>query len=110
MAINLRAMLVAGSVLILAHAAALAQQTFETKSIEAKAPASSINRTSDNTPANVLSPEDWQRVDAAVSRALEWLATQQQPDGSFRTIDNGQPGVTCLCMMAFISHGHVPGD
>jgi hypothetical protein len=109
MAINLRTTGMAGIALLLA-APVLAQRTFETKAIEANALASPIHRATDNAPANVLSPEEWQRVDAAVNRALEWLTTQQQSDGSFRTIDNGQPGVTCLCMMAFISHGHVPGD
>jgi hypothetical protein len=60
-------------------------------------------------PADVLSSQEWQRVDASVSRALVWLASQQQPDGSFPTLDAGQPGVTCLCTMAFMAHGHMPG-
>jgi len=60
-------------------------------------------------PRDVLSPDEWRRVDASVDRALEWLATQQQPDGSFPTLENGQPGVTALCVMAFIAHGHLPG-
>ena len=58
----------------------------------------------------VLSPHQWQRVDASVSRALEWLAAQQEADGSFPTLDTGQPGVTCLCMLAFMAHGHLPGE
>lgn len=62
-----------------------------------------------DTPANVLSPEEWQRVDASVDRALNWLATQQRKDGSFPTIDYGQPGVTALCVMAFLAHGNMPG-
>ncbi len=65
---------------------------------------------SDDTPANVLSADEWRRVDAAVERALAWLAQQQNSDGSFRTLDMGQPGVTCLCLMAFMAHGHLPGD
>jgi squalene cyclase len=56
----------------------------------------------------VLTPAEWNRVDAAVQRALKWLAGQQQSDGSFPTLDTGQPGVTSLCMMAFVAHGHVP--
>jgi hypothetical protein len=64
----------------------------------------------DEAPIDVLSPEEWQRVDAAVERALAWLAAQQAPDGSFPTITRGQPGVTSLCMMAIISHGHTPGE
>jgi hypothetical protein len=61
-------------------------------------------------PANVLKPEKWRRVDQSVNRALDWLAAQQRKDGSFPTLDSGQPGVTCLCAMAFMSHGYVPGD
>jgi hypothetical protein len=58
----------------------------------------------------VLTPEEWKRVDAAVERALSWLASQQQADGSFPTLDTGQPGVTSLCTMAFMAHGHTPGE
>lgn len=64
----------------------------------------------DETPADVLTPDEWRRVDDAVERALAWLASQQEPDGSFPTLEAGQPGVTSLCMMAFMAHGHVPGD
>src|SRR5262245_34822625 len=62
----------------------------------------------DDSPANVLTAAEWERVDGAVKRAIAWLASQQQPDGSFPTIDMGQPGVTCLATMAFMAHGHVP--
>ena len=58
----------------------------------------------------VLTPQEWERVDASVARALAWLVAQQQPDGSFPTLDTGQPGVTCLCMLAFMAHGHLPGE
>jgi hypothetical protein len=61
-------------------------------------------------PADVLTPRQWEQVDTAVNRGLEWLAAQQQADGSFPTLDIGQPGVTGLCVMAFMAHGHVPGD
>ena len=61
-------------------------------------------------PGDVLSPGEWRRVDRSVDRALTWLASQQLPDGSFPSIPTGQPGVTSLCMMAFASHGHVPGE
>jgi hypothetical protein len=63
----------------------------------------------DDTPTNVLSNAESQRVDEAVERALAWVATQQQDDGSFITLQRGQPGVTCLCVMAFMAHGHLPG-
>jgi hypothetical protein len=63
----------------------------------------------DDTPKNVLTADEWKKVDAAVERALSWLAAQQQIDGSFPTLQRGQPGVTSLCVMAFTAHGHVPG-
>ncbi len=64
----------------------------------------------DEMPANVLSPDEWTQVDAAVERSLTWLAAQQQPDGSFPTTDNAQPAVTSLCVLAFMAHGHNPGE
>jgi hypothetical protein len=51
-----------------------------------------------------------QPVDAAIDKALEYLAAQQQADGSF-----GQGGVkrsaavTSLGVMAFLAKGHTPG-
>jgi hypothetical protein len=67
-------------------------------------------RQTDETAANVLPADEWERVDAAVDRALTWLAATQQPDGSFPTLEMGQPGVTSLCVMAFMAHGHLPGE
>jgi len=57
----------------------------------------------------VLSTQQWQAIDAVVDRGLEFLARQQQPDGSFAAPTGGQPGITSLCIMAFLSRGHVPG-
>lgn len=68
-----------------------------------------IYRTPDAA-SRILSPQEWARVDTSVARALAWLAAQQQADGSFPTLDTGQPGVTCLCMLAFMAHGHLPGE
>ncbi|HJQ79078.1 MAG TPA: prenyltransferase/squalene oxidase repeat-containing protein [Lacipirellulaceae bacterium] len=75
----------------------------------ASASGQTIYRTPDAA-SGVLSPQEWARVDTAVARALAWLAAQQQADGSFPTLDTGQPGVTCLCMLAFMAHGHLPGE
>jgi hypothetical protein len=41
---------------------------------------------------------------------LKWLATQQRKDGSFESLQVGQPGVTGLCVMAYLSRGHIPGE
>jgi Prenyltransferase and squalene oxidase repeat len=65
---------------------------------------------SDDTPSDVLSPTEWRRVDAGVERALAFLASQQQSDGSFPTMPHAQPGVTSLCVLAFMAHGHNPGE
>ena len=62
------------------------------------------------SPDNVLSDSEWQRVDSAVDRGLAFLASQQQPDGSFPSYANAQPGVTSLCVLAFMAHGHTPGN
>src|SRR4029078_908680 len=99
-----------GCLLLLATSPALAQRTLTRETAKAVAPVSQTIAARDNTPANVLSAEEGQRVGVAVNTALDWLANQHQPDDSFPTLETGQPGVTCLCMMALISHGHVPGD
>jgi Prenyltransferase and squalene oxidase repeat len=61
------------------------------------------------TLAAALPPADWQRVETCVDRALAWLASQQQSDGSFPTRGAAQPAVTSLCVLAFLSRGHLPG-
>jgi hypothetical protein len=58
----------------------------------------------------VLTEQQWNGVDGAIERALQWLASKQQRDGSFPTVVQGQPGVTGLVVMAFAAHGHTPGQ
>lgn len=58
----------------------------------------------------ILTEQQWQQLDESVERALVWLASQQQPNGSFPTLMQGQPGVTGLVVMAFAAHGHTPGQ
>jgi hypothetical protein len=56
-----------------------------------------------------LSPAQWKRLERAVDRGLEFLSKSQEADGSFPTMAEGQPGVTSLCIMAFLARGHQPG-
>jgi hypothetical protein len=67
-------------------------------------------RGSEDSPKSVLTSEEWSKVDKAVIRALAWLATQQRSDGSYPTLDYGQPAVTSFCTLAFAAHGHMPGE
>jgi hypothetical protein len=59
--------------------------------------------------SDALSSGEWNRVDQAIERALNWLSQQQNPDGSFPTLDSGQPAITSLCVLAFLSSGEQPG-
>ena len=66
-----------------------------------------------DNPVDVLTSQEWQQVDQSVDRAFKWLLTQQRPNGSFDTQPNkplGQPGVTSLCVLSFLAHGHVPNE
>jgi hypothetical protein len=71
--------------------------------------AQAVKNDTDDAMRKVLSPTEWRRLDASVDRALAWLAAQQQADGSFPTLTQGQPGVTSLCVLAFMAQGHNPG-
>src|SRR5262245_35784978 len=72
--------------------------------------ANQVARSTAPTPlAAVLPPEKWQQVEKAVDRALAWMASQQAADGTFPSLPTGQPGVTSLATMAFLSRGHQPG-
>jgi hypothetical protein len=59
---------------------------------------------------DVIPDDEWDRIDSSVERALTWLSTQQAHDGSFATKASGQPAVTSLCIVAYLSSGHVPGQ
>ncbi|MGI9429871.1 MAG: prenyltransferase/squalene oxidase repeat-containing protein [Bythopirellula sp.] len=58
----------------------------------------------------VLTQKEWDYVNRSVDRALEWIVSQQNPNGSFPTQQTGQPAVTSLCVMAFLAQGHLPGE
>lgn len=56
--------------------------------------------------SEVLNEKQMADVDDAVNRALQWLASQQQRDGSLPTMPSGQPAITSLGVMAFLSAGN----
>jgi len=60
--------------------------------------------------STLLSPQQWQQLDSAVDGGLRFLASRQQPDGSFSAPELGQPGISSLCVMAFLARGHKPGE
>ncbi|MEX2318006.1 MAG: prenyltransferase/squalene oxidase repeat-containing protein [Pirellulales bacterium] len=58
----------------------------------------------------VLSDREWKRINDSVERALAHLASRQLPDGSFAAKTSGQPAITSLAVMAFLSAGYTPGE
>ena len=58
---------------------------------------------------SALSPAQWKQMENCVDRALAWIASSQAADGSFPSLQPGQPAVTSLCVLAFLSRGHQPG-
>jgi len=57
---------------------------------------------------DLLTSADWRRLDRSVDNGLKFLAAQQAADGSFRTLPTGQPAITGLAVLAFLSRGHLP--
>lgn len=85
---------------------ALAASTARAQVPEASTPL--IAESSDLSSA--LPPGEWARVEGAVDKGLQWLASQQADDGSFPSDEIAQPAVTSLAVMAFLSRGHTPGE
>ena len=64
-------------------------------------------RTAENAPSE---GEITAELDAAVARGLAYLASTQNPDGSFGGGRYGRHvGITALACLAFLSDGHMPG-
>src|SRR4051812_529898 len=63
-------------------------------------------------PAPAADRPEREAFDDAVDRGLEYLARNQNGDGSWSTARQGgrDPAVTSLAVMAFMSSGHVPGE
>lgn len=49
-------------------------------------------------------------VDRAIDRALEFLQRTQESDGAWKMGNAKDQAITALCVMAFLSAGHVPGE
>jgi hypothetical protein len=60
--------------------------------------------------SSAFPPGEWVRVERSIDLGLRWLASQQTSDGSFPSNPIGQPAVTSLAVMAFLSRGHLPGQ
>ncbi len=58
----------------------------------------------------ILSDQQWDQLDETVDNGLKFLATQQEKDGSFPTLPHAKPGITSLCVLAFLSRGHLPNE
>jgi squalene cyclase len=59
---------------------------------------------------NAADKPEREAYDEAIDRGLEFLAGSQGNDGSWATRQNRDPAITSLCVMAFLSAGHVPGE
>ena len=61
-------------------------------------------------PDEILTKRELKEVEAAVDKGLHFLSRQQRADGSFQTVARHDPGISGLCMLAFMSRGHLPGQ
>ena len=61
------------------------------------------------TVAPAAGPNGRERMDQAIDNALQSLQRTQERDGAW-TGGQRSPAVTGLCVMAFLSAGHVPGE
>lgn len=61
-------------------------------------------------PRAVLSAQQKQEISNSTKRALTYLLSKQDKDGSFDTIPIGQPGVTGFCVLAFLAQGKTRTD
>src|SRR5262245_50333920 len=65
---------------------------------------------SGRNPTLELTAQQWKRLDETVDNGLKFRASQQEADGSFPTLPHAKPGVTGLCVLAFLSRGHLPNE
>lgn len=91
---------------------ALAQLPNPTSSLNKNSPQLLHTATPHQNPPNleVVSERQWNQIDNSVDRGLDWLSRQQRSDGAFPSTSPGNPAITSLCIMAFLSRGHLPGE
>jgi hypothetical protein len=58
----------------------------------------------------VLNDVGWRDVETAVDSGLAFLGRQLRANGSFQQNANNDPGISALCVLAFMSRGHLPGQ
>jgi prenyltransferase beta subunit len=64
----------------------------------------------DPIPARSFSePDEMQRVEAAIDRAIEYLVRKQLPDGSWPSWTGPNNAINAICLLAFLGRGHIPG-
>jgi hypothetical protein len=99
-------------VMLLAQAANLVSTAFAVDPPKAapKADERASDRPAPSEERLKLLPEQRKVLDRLVDKGLAFLASKQIQDGSFPTHAGAEPAVTSLCVMAFLSRGHRPGD
>ncbi len=58
--------------------------------------------------AQRLTEQEWIAVDASIERAVDWIASTQERDGSFPSHPSGQPAVTSFGVLAMLAQGEMP--
>lgn len=60
--------------------------------------------------ADILKEDEWGKLEKSVDKGLVYLSKHQERDGSYEGHLVGQPAVTSLAIMAYLSRGHQPGS
>ena len=59
---------------------------------------------------DILTEKESGEVEAAIDRGLDFLSHQQRRDGAFQSNRDNDPGISSLCVLAYLSRGHLPGQ
>lgn len=78
--------------------------------IRASEPPEPVSAAKERSKVEVLTAAQWKQMDGAIDRGLSYLLRNQLPDGSIKSPLSGQPGITSLTILAFLSRGHIPGE